>query len=518
MDFINNLLAISQPTGVWATIINVFESGVGSYLLAIVLITLIIRIILAPFDTVNKRLTKKQNDAQAKLRPELEKIQKKYANDKALLQQKQQALYKKAGIGMGGSCLFMLIYMAINLTVFFTLFSTLNSIADYKINQQYLALKNSYSNSLNLMDKYIKDNPGYTTILEDYENLKIKEEEGKINLYQGETKLYEVDKKDDFTEYKLISTSTAESSDITSVIVSYNAESEWTELKELVGSEGEYIYYYVKTANVTKNEDTYTLAVGSEIYSRKTSDEYIFDLVRIYIDKEQVAEGESSIYTYLGDTVIIDKEGEENDVSLSNVIKSLAMPNIIAAYDETQKENSFLWIGSIWVADSPFKSSIFTFDQYKKEIGENNVSAQEGVIYNSFMNDLRDQKGRVNGYFILAIVSMGLSFLSVWLGQLGTKAKEKKEKNEKFVSPFAPKQAEPQDPTKKTNWLMMIIMPVIMGIFAILYNSVFAIYLVAGQALSVALIPLNNVIIKAWEKHDKKKEERKQPVVDYRRK
>lgn len=514
MDFISNLLAISQPTGVWATIINAFESGVGSYLLAIVLITLIVRVILAPFDTINKRITKKQNDAQAKLRPELEKIQKKYANDNAMLQQKQKALYKKAGIGMGGSCLFMLIFLAINLTVFFTLFSTLNGIADYKINQQYLALKSNYSNSLNLMDKFINDNPGYAAILSDYENLSIRQEKEKTYLYQGETKLYEIENKEDFTEYTLITTSNVEGSDITNIIVSYNANSEWTELKE-TNSEN---YYYVKTENVTKNEDeTYTLAVGSEIFSRKTSDEYIYDLVRVYVDKETVKEGETPKYTYLGDTVIIDNEGEENDVKLSNVIKSLAMPGVIRAYDETQKENSFLWVGSIWIADSPFKSSIFTFDQYKKEIGEKNVSAWEGTIYNSFMNDLRDQKGRVNGYFILAIISMGLSFLSVWLGQLGTKPKEKKEKKEKFVSPFAPKE-QTQDPSKRTNWLMMVIMPVIMGIFAILYNSVFAIYLIASQAISAALVPLNNVIIKAWDKHDKKKEESKQPVVDYRRK
>lgn len=65
---------------------------------------------------------------------------------------------------------------------------------------------------------------------------------------------------------------------------------------------------------------------------------------------------------------------------------------------------------------------------------------------------------------------------------------------------------------------MMFIMPLIMGIFAALYNSVFAIYLVAGQAISAALVPLNNLIIKAWDKHDEKKKQEKTPVVDYRRK
>ena len=226
MDFLSNLIAISQPTGVWPTIINAFENGVGSYLLAIVLITLILKVIFAPFDTVNKRMTKKQTEAQAKIQPELEKIQKKYANDKNLLQQKQQELYKKAGLGMGGSCLFMLVFMALNLTVFFTLFSSLNGIADYKINQQYLALKDSYSNSLNLMDNYIKNNPGYSTVLQDYENLSIKQENEKISLYQGETLLYEIDRKTDYTQYNEVSYSL--SGDISSLIVNYNVEEEYT--------------------------------------------------------------------------------------------------------------------------------------------------------------------------------------------------------------------------------------------------------------------------------------------------
>lgn len=514
MDFITNLLAISQPTGMWATIINAFENGVGSYLLAIVLITLILRVILAPLDTINKRVTKKQADVQAKLQPKMEKLQKQYGHDKALLQRKQQEEYKKAGVGLGGSCLVMLVFMALNLTIFFTLFSSLNGIADYKINQQYLTLKGSYSNSLNLMNSYIKSNPAYLTTLSNYENLTIRQENDKVSLYQGETLLYEIDSKADFTEYNEVTYTFP--SDISTLVVNYNAESKYTELKVNNGTEEapNYVTYYVKTQQVVKNENVYTLETGAKAYSLKTSDQYIFDLVRTYVSKETVAEGETPVYTYVGDELVIDNEGDENDIKLSNVIKSLVMPGVIAAYDETQKENSFLWIGSIWVADSPFKSSVFTFNEYKKEIGEKNVSAQEEVIYNSFMDDLRAEKGRVNGYFILAIISIGVSFLSMWLGQLQT---GKKKKKEKYVNPLTPNQ-EKTDPSKKSGKAMMFIMPLIMGIFAALYNSVFAIYLVAGQAISAALVPLNNLIIKAWDKHDEKKKQEKTPVVDYRRK
>ena len=61
-------------------------------------------------------------------------------------------------------------------------------------------------------------------------------------------------------------------------------------------------------------------------------------------------------------------------------------------------------------------------------------------------------------------------------------------------------------------------MPLIMGVFAVFYNAVFAIYLVVSQAIAAAITPLSNFIVKKWEQHDLKKEEKKAPVVDYRRK
>ena len=115
------------------------------------------------------------------------------------------------------------------------------------------------------------------------------------------------------------------------------------------------------------------------------------------------------------------------------------------------------------------------------------------------MPSLDKNVGRVNGYLILALLSIGVSFLSIFLGNLTNKKKGE-----------AP---------VKNNKVMMFIMPIIMGIFAIFYNSVFAIYLVVSQAISAALAPLENLIINKWEDHDKKKKDEKlKSVVDYRRK
>ena len=48
------LASISQPTGLWQTIIFGIESGVGNYALAIILVTLMIKVVLLPFDFFEK--------------------------------------------------------------------------------------------------------------------------------------------------------------------------------------------------------------------------------------------------------------------------------------------------------------------------------------------------------------------------------------------------------------------------------------------------------------------------------
>lgn len=492
MDILNMLLDVAKPTGVWPTIINAFESGVGSYLLAIVLITLILRVALSPFDVFNKRISKKQTAMQAKIQPEVEKLQKKYGNDKNLLNQKTRELYRKSGMSVGGSCLFMLVFMTINLLIFFSLFSALNAVADYKINQQYLSLKESYTNVLSLSDSYIKENGNYD-LFTDYENLSIAVvKEGEDTFIKAVDKdgneVYKIKQTTNFEKYKKINKTL--SGDITENVRNYDETKTYTEVVIKVDDKDE--TYYVLTQKIVKNEESYILSEISDLYRYSTSDQEILNLVRTYVEKEEVEEGKQSSYTYVGNTEIA------TGLTLDKAIKTIALNEVYKTYDIQQKENSFLWIKSIWIADSPFKQSIFNFDQYKNEIGAKNVSVEEKDIYNSFMIDLGKEKGGVNGYFILAIISIGVSFLASWLGQLTTKQKN------------APK--------GKSNKIMLFVMPAIMGIFAIFYNSVFAIYLVASQLIAAGIAPLSNLIINKWEEHDKKKEEAKAPVVDYRRK
>lgn len=470
MAFITGLLSVSQPTGVWESIIKAFEAGVGSYILAIVLITLIIKIIWAPFETINKKINKKNMRIQATLQPELEKIKARYGADRNLLNQKTQELYKKHNYSMMGSCLFMLVFLALNLTIFFTLFAGINSMADYKISQQYDYLKYNYANVLNLTDivyeannddNELNDIEGY---FENYNDLKFEVIDGQIiaKLSSGEEIVR--------TEYK--------------TDFSYTSDQNQTD----------------ENGNIITDEKT-----GEPLKIVISSDQAIYNLVTKFVSPqpklnengEQIKDENGNVVyeeRYVGGQTIL-------DVTVKQAVDEFSSKFIVEQYENSPESSNFLWIENYWIADSPLKNSIFTYDQFVSEIGSNNVSEYEKAIYDSFMVSLNDQVGRVNGYFILAILSVAVSMLAIWIGNITTR-----------------KKGEPKAKAPGSK-VMMIVMPLIMGIFAIFYNSVFAIYMVTSQVIGVALTPLENLIINKWDAHqEKKEEEKRKSVVEYRRK
>lgn len=151
--------AVNQPNGVWEKIIMAFHNGIHNYAWAIIVFTIVLKVILLPLDFLNKYVTAKNAKVQKAIQPELEKIQKQYGNNKQIINQKTMELYKKNNYSVTGSCVVMLINMALTLTIFITLFSGLNSMAAYKVQYQYNEIQKSYysvedySNE-NLADRY----------------------------------------------------------------------------------------------------------------------------------------------------------------------------------------------------------------------------------------------------------------------------------------------------------------------------------------------------------------------------
>lgn len=98
---------------------------VGNYFVSIFLFTLIVRAATFPLSLKSQ---KSQAD-RARLAPRLERIQKKYAQDKQKLQQKQMELYEKEGVSMTGGCLPMVVQMVILMGIISVIYSPLTHLA-----------------------------------------------------------------------------------------------------------------------------------------------------------------------------------------------------------------------------------------------------------------------------------------------------------------------------------------------------------------------------------------------------
>lgn len=90
-------------------IIKTIYELVGNYGLAIILFTIVVKLLLLPLNIKSQHAMKKQQ----KLQPILAELQKKYANDQQKLQQETMKLYKDNNVSMTGGCLPMLIQMPI---------------------------------------------------------------------------------------------------------------------------------------------------------------------------------------------------------------------------------------------------------------------------------------------------------------------------------------------------------------------------------------------------------------------
>ena len=100
-DFLFNILA-------W------IQSWVGSWGWAMVVFTIMVRLVLTPLDIKSRMSMRKTT----KLQPQMQALQKKYANDKEKLNQKTAELYKKEHISPLSSCLPLLLTWPVLIAVF----------------------------------------------------------------------------------------------------------------------------------------------------------------------------------------------------------------------------------------------------------------------------------------------------------------------------------------------------------------------------------------------------------------
>ena len=471
MAYLSNLLSVSEPSGLWITIIKAFEGATKNYVLAIILLTVVIRLVWAVIETFSKYSQQKMTVSQAQMQPELEKLKVKYANQPQVFQQKQNELYKKyMGKGYYGGCIMTLVVMILNLVIFFTLFSGLNAMAGYKMGSGYENLKYEYINAVNVASEYIDEDPTVNaSIFENYDEL--------------EFRLIEREQTDGTTKKYIQLIRKSEPADgVALKEIEYK-----TDFSEIIPAADEGAEPTVKTSNKVALEIIHKIfSIDEEGNYDKSQDILLRHTAKV--DEEG--------------NPVLDKEGNPvyDDLYLSQAVQNVVMKKIASTYEETK--DSFLWIENIWQPDSPSSKPIVSYDQIKNALGKKNVQEGEQQIYNAFMLDLKEMKNKANGILLIPILCILFSMLSIYINSLYNKIKNKKKGL----------------PPPKTSKVMLIVMPIILGLFALLYNSVFAIYMLTGQIVSTILSPLQLMIIDKIIDKKKAKKEADVVTVEYARK
>lgn len=366
------------PSGFWPNIIKIFE--VGSYAWTIVLFTIVLKLVLSPMDFLQRFFMNRQTRAQAKLQPKLEKLKRQYGQNQNLLYQKQNELMAKSGVNMKASCITMLVYMVLTLTIFITLFNSIRDISAFKIANQYKDLRQTYS---------ITYDVGY---LKDYLNMT---DEDVDRLY-------------------------AKSGD----------------------ERAEYLNMFEQ--------------------NKATADGLTLDQVKAY--------------------------GEQ--------IKSTAQDNVESRYFEIK--DSWLWIKNIWIPDKATTSEIQSYSSYISSTGDKGVLEED---YNNVMGKLQAQEKSVNGYYILPILVVAITFLSQWISK---KLSTPKDSNGNKI----------QQPG--TGKFLMILMPFMMLLFTLNSSAIFSIYIIVNSIMSTILSPIITIICnKIEDKRERKTVEIAKP--DYMR-
>lgn len=443
-------IVLNYPGGMWESIIGGFNSAMGSYIWSVILLAVIVRIVFAVVDIFNKYASMKSSRINEKMRPELEAIQKKYGHDKVLLQKKQQEIYKKYQFSMVGTCLPMLIVLILQMVVFLTLWTGLQNVSNYNIAKQYEDTKMVYYNVLLLNEN------------------------------------------DNFVSF-------------------YNEN-----LDGLTYGEDFNVNATIDVENKQMTLDFYLIENPNEIiYTIRPSDELTENMINFNDDPNVNANQEIyEIITNYADEYVDDAEG--NSVSAQKVLNAMelnikSMAEDITADYYTENLQSFLWIKNIYKAESPTTSPVFDkseitnylnnyYSDAEKEIEEQ--YDYEGKIFDFVVAGLNERDLGANGYYILVILAVVTSFLSIFI-------------NNKLMKKGS---GGAQQPGGKA---MYFIMPIILGIFTLMYTSLFAIYIIVGQIVMMIFSPITNLIVRKWvDKSGKKQEEKKKAVVDvdYRRK
>ena len=125
-------------------LIRILITGVGSVGVGIILFSVILRLVVLPFDVYQRIAMRKQNIQMKENQARMEKLQKQYANNKEMYNQKVMEMYKENGFSMFSACLPMIF----SLVIFIVAINAFNAFAQYSNIANYNTMVDAYNSKI----------------------------------------------------------------------------------------------------------------------------------------------------------------------------------------------------------------------------------------------------------------------------------------------------------------------------------------------------------------------------------
>ena len=343
-------------------LIKALITGVGSVGVGIILFSVILRLVVLPFDIYQRVAMRKQNIKMKENQAKMEKLQKQYANNKELYNQKVMEMYKESGFSMFSSCLPMILSMVI----FIVAINAFNAYSQYSNIENYNTMVQAYNAN---MQTYCADiDASSATVTEDGNLLYIKDSADGKYIYYTVTK--------------------AEAEDQTAYIKGaeklYYIDAE----KALANAE---IKAYVDAAVAANTNETLTAEKKQE-----TALKYYF------IEKAQ-----NAVVTAYEETV----RPNTGFLWIKNIwVTDAAYKHPVLEHNEFETEVS---------------REKFLVNGEKVSLNELPTNVYGSDAYNDITGKLNKQKGQANGYFVLILLSIGTILLQQFVSMRSQKEQQK---------------------------------------------------------------------------------------------
>lgn len=501
-----------------------FAKDVG---LGIILFTIILKLITLAPDIWSRVSMKKNALKMEAMKEDLEKLQKQYAKNKDLYQQKMMALYKKNGYSAFSACLPTII----TLVFFFIVIGAFNSYSQVSERDIFDGMRVAYNQSIEKVAAEENSSVKKVETTDEKGNVHVAYylDYGNIFAKKGISGCFVV-VGDDYV---------ADRTKAADLIAVYGKD-----IEKIIRADGTFNPDYFEFKKIIDNEVQNGLIKRAEAAGLKNAlitagaisekegvyyimDETLFwetcpDLAakyRVLKDKEKPEDKDETDYAAIIENADFATEKASFEAKaeaklteeLFKIIENKEIEEVregarkaAAEWYEGDGNNArsviFPWVKNIWAADCSWTTALpASNDELSKKI---NVTISE-TDYEELTHNLGRYKEKGfkngNGWFIL----VALSILSM---AGSTIIMNKTQKTQMQLSSVDGDNSTAASTQKMMTWMM----PIMFGIFSFIYSAAFSIYMVTNSLLSTGSTLLINLIVeKSFKKKIEKAEQEK---------